>query len=133
MIEVKYSTKVPEIYFECKKRFGVEWTRGVIFTVGDTIHCIAKIPPDLEVHEKTHVRQQAEMGVKEWWDKYLDDPAFRLSQEVEAYRNQIKFLMKDMKDRNARAKRIHHITLGLSGPMYGNLVTYSEASKLLKI
>jgi len=50
----------------------------------------AELPPELEVHESVHFDQQAAQGGAEmWWAKYLRDPAFRLEQEVEAYRAQI--------------------------------------------
>lgn len=130
-MEVQFSTEIPAIYDQCHKQFGVEWDKGVIFTYGDTIYCKHPLPADFVEHEMTHVRQQGEIGVNQWWGKYLTEPEFRLSQEVEAYRNQLKYIRKHWKDREAVARKVHTLVMALCGTMYGKVCTYSEARKLL--
>lgn len=128
---VSISNQIPDIYHICKEKWGVDWDKGVIFTWGETIHCKFPLSPSLIAHEMTHVEQQAN-GVVLWWSKYLDDPAFRLSQELEAYRNQVNFIKQQVKDRNKKAVMIHEICQHLSGPMYGNIISFEEAKKKLQ-
>ena len=71
------------------------------------------------------------MGFKEWWDKYLDDPQFRLEQEIEAYQNQYQYA-KEHYPRNKRKFTLKETAKALSGKMYGNLVTFEEAKDLIQ-
>ena len=82
------------------------------------------------VHEETHERQQALMGVVAWWDRYLIDDEFRLSQEVEAYRNQYAFIRENL-NRTERRRLLAFIVKDLCGPIYGNLVSKQEAENLI--
>jgi hypothetical protein len=58
---------------------------------------------------------------------YIDDPAFRLEQEVEAYRAQYRVAS----SRSERRYLLLHICRDLSSRMYGNLVTSAEARALV--
>ena len=89
------------------------------------------IPPDILVHELKHIAQQGE-NPKDWWQRYLRDKDFRLSQELEANREQYKFICKIFKDRNARARALLKIANNLSGAVYGNLISSREAMELIK-
>lgn len=129
---MKVSHEKPEIYQRCHDKFGVEWDDGVIMTYGDTVHCKFLLSESKVIHEYTHVIQQKRIGVKEWWDAFIDDPKFRLSQEVEAYKAERHFLNTFIKDRNKRFKMVHQLCLDLSSNMYGNICTYSEAMRLTK-
>ena len=66
----------------------------VVYTYGDTVYIPngEALSDDLEVHEAVHIKQQAEMGAEEWWKKFLEDPEFRLSQELEAYQAQWEYI-----------------------------------------
>lgn len=85
------------------------------------------IPFDLQVHEKTHFKQQEEIGVDTWWDRYLVDIRFRLDQEIEAYHNQYTSMSKQ-----DREKHIRRLAGDLSGPMYGNLLTFEDAKRAIR-
>lgn len=128
---MKFSTEKPPIYEKCRKLFGIDWDKGIIFTYGDTIHC--KYPldhrPDLIAHEKTHIEQQKEKGPDAWWDRYFLDPRFRLSQEVEAYRNQLKYA-RGFYDRDSRRKIQKEIYKHMS-TTYGNMCTEEDAKMLV--
>ena len=107
---------------------------GVIFTYGDTIY-----NPDggfidraLEIHEETHTKQQGN-NIEEWWDKYLTDDEFRLSQEVEAYRNKYKKMKSNIKDVNKLNFRLDLIAKDLASEMYGSIVSYEEAKSLIEL
>lgn len=129
---MKLSDRKPEIYQKCHDKFGVEWDKGIIITYGDTVYTKnpALVSPDLVVHESTHIRQQQEMGPEAWWDLYLKDKKFRLSQELEAYRNQIAYIRK-----NYTRKTRRYLELKLASDMatlYGNMCTKEEALEMLK-
>ena len=123
------------LYKKIKERFGaenVDWEKGIVFTVGDKIYCKFKLRQDLITHEKTHIKQQAEIGVDIWWDKYLSDDSFRYDEELEAYRNQYRWIKHNIKDRNKQNDMLHSFARDLSGGMYGGLVSMSEAVNAIK-
>lgn len=120
----------PPNYEEVKKHFPTaDFDKGTLFTYGDTCYC-KSITPDLVVHEETHTRQQA--NPEEWWSRYFVDVEFRLEQELEAYRNQWRFIKKNVKDRNQQERYLSSFAKDLSSPLYGSIVTYSEARSLIK-
>ena len=121
-----------EIYSKCVKKWGVDFKDGVVFTYGTDIYSQYPLPDDLIVHEKTHVRQQLEMGKEKWWKKYFEDDKFRFNEELEAYRNQYKYFQNNIKDKNRLSESLQSLSGFLCGSMYGNLASFSEARKLIK-
>lgn len=119
------------IYEKCQEKWGVDF-ETTVFTYGNTIHSKQPVSDDLLAHELTHVKQQTETDKDVWWHKYFEDPAFRFQQELEAYRNQYKWILAHVRDRNAQARGLLHCAKSLSGSMYGNMLTLSEALKLIK-
>lgn len=117
----------PPNYKEIAITFGIKNSGGIVFTYGDKLFVPSGQEPDKHLmrHEETHECQQTAMGIKEWWDRYLVDPGFRFMQELEAYRNQYRS-MAALSLPN-RLAYLNHIATDLSGPMYGNLLTKSEA------
>lgn len=127
---MKFSDEKPQVYDRCHELFGVKWDEGIIFTYGDTIHCKFPVSPELLAHEAIHIEQQTTMGKELWWDKYFEDKAFRLSQEVEAYRVQMWFIDENYA-RPLRRKKYRKIFKDMAR-MYGNMCTEDEAKELLK-
>ncbi len=125
----------PAIYETLKEKFNVHWEGqgGCVISYFPHIYSKHPIPLDLEKHEEVHLRQQQEMGVEKWWETYINNKNFRLLQEVEAYKAQIEWINKAIKDREVRFRRVDRLLKDLSGEMYGSLITYSEARKLLGI
>ena len=121
-----------DIYNRAVKQFGVSFDDGTIFTIGDTIYSRGELSDNLIVHERTHIKQQKEYGVKEWWDRYFEDEKFRFEQEVEAYQNQYKHFNETCMSSNKIDELLRLCALCLSGSMYGNLCGYGEALKLIK-
>jgi len=124
------STETFPFYEECRAKFGVDINKNVVFTYGNTIHARCYIPPDLLVHEQTHSVQQERMGKDAWWKAYLLSPAFRIKQEVEAYRNQYKYLKTN--DREHNFKVLSRLASDLSGGTYGSVMTLQEAIKKIQ-
>lgn len=98
--------------------------RGVIFTYGNCIYNPEKIriPPQLWVHEQVH-RDQQKDDPESWWDKYLGDKLFRLAEEIQAHKAEYGVL-------NTR-KALDEIASRLSSPLYGSLVSWQEAKRLI--
>lgn len=116
---------------ECNKKFFV--TKHTVFAYGDTIFNPGNniISEDVIIHENIHSKQQKD-NPDSWWKLYLSDQSFRLSQEIEAYREQYKFYCSLYKDKNIRFRFLHIIAADLSGPLYGRLISYTEAIKRIR-
>jgi hypothetical protein len=130
-MEIVYG--LPPNYEEVAKTFNIRSNQGVIFTYGNKIYVPGgeriSIDKPLMKHEETHARQQKVMGVEEWWDAFLADPAFRLSQELEAYRNQYRAMAGlPLED---KINYLDHISADLAGEIYGNMLTKEEAKAVI--
>jgi hypothetical protein len=127
---VKIVKGFPPNYAEIKARLNPG--PRTVFAYGDTIYSpsTTQLPPDLIAHESVHFGQQQRAGGPEaWWRRYLDEPQFRLDQEVEAYRAQ--FALCSLLPRATRRKFLANISATLSGSMYGRLVTKEQAKLLV--
>ena len=101
--------------------------KNTIFALGDTIYTNQNLPNHLIAHEKKHLEQQEERGLKEWIYDYLEDPGFRLSQEVAAYKVQLETIT----DRNARSNQRELCIKDLCSDLYGHILTREQAEKLI--
>ncbi len=132
---MKVSTDWPPNIKEIREAFDLEGLE-VVFTYGDTIYNPFKgiISPHLHDHEETHMRQQQayEGGAAAWWKRYLKDPEFRVSQELEAYGRQYRTYCKTVKERNYCALFLHELAKDFSGPMYGNCISTGEAQAAIR-
>ncbi len=101
---------------------------GELFAYGDTIYHPCDYPLSMWIiaHEEVHQRQQG-TDVEGWWDKYINDPAFRLDQELEAHRAEYRAFCHTQLDRNYRVRYLAEIARRLASPMYGSLITATEA------
>ena len=84
----------------------------------------------IQIHELVHSNQQ-EGNPKEWWNKYLNDKEFRLSQELQAYQRQYQFAKVWLKDRNDLAKFLWGLAQDLSS-LYQYDILFSEAMEKIK-
>lgn len=110
---------------------------GIVFTYGDT--CFnpdgGTLTADLRVHEGRHCIQQENNPVRAatWWDLYLSNPEFRLSQEIEAYGDQYAFIRAAIKERNKAAGFLHNFATVLSSPLYGSMVSLGDAMRMIRL
>lgn len=104
----------------------------VIFTYGDIVYSPStlSLPDHLHNHEAVHVNQQKQMGRDEWWTKYLADTEFRLKQELQAYRVQYNTVKRKHVWQHTE-ELLRSIAKDLSGDMYGNIITYEEARRMI--
>jgi hypothetical protein len=126
----------PPVWEECLKFFPTIENHPVVFAWGDKLYNPnnANVTEDLIAHERVHSHQQNDIsgGVEAWWKKYLLEPQFRLEQEIEAYQVQYYFQSNRLKDRNKLYRELHRYASVLSSPLYGNVITLSEAERLIK-
>jgi hypothetical protein len=124
----------PPNFDEIEKVFG-SIPITVVFTYGSKIYAPGHgdISENLMVHEQIHEAQQAEAGGPEsWWKRYLEDPIFRLDQEVEAYHAQYRHYARIERDRNKRIRFLSQISIDLSSTIYGGIVGYRQAMQMIK-
>lgn len=138
------STDYPPLFDAIMAAFPGAREMKPVFCHGDTIYnpLGAKIGLDLIEHERTHSIQQGKWP-KRWWSDYLNDPVFRLRQEIEAYGTQYAFIKRNVKDREAVFWALQQMGKALSSPLYALDITtsramdeikkYSETVKLRKI
>jgi len=111
---------------------GLKPRETTVFVYGDILYNPSgvEIPPDILVHEEVHIRQQKDN--KDFLEKYLNDKEYRLKVEVEAFREQYKFVCEMLKDRNYRAKCLYSLAQELASSVYGEIINYSEAINKIK-
>jgi hypothetical protein len=133
--DVKVRYEKPPIWDNVCIAFGIKPV-NVYFTYGDTIYNPDKleIPVEIIEHEKVHMEQQNhnDTDAAIWWGKYLRDPIFRIDQEARAYGQQYKTYCSVVSDKNQRARYLFIIARSLSGPLYQNSISHSEAINLIR-
>tara|TARA_R110000868_G_scaffold76286_1_gene219475 strand:+ start:131 stop:544 length:414 start_codon:yes stop_codon:yes gene_type:complete len=126
----------PPIIDDIVKVFpAVKQTKGVIFSWGDRIYNPDDIiiTPSLHAHELVHGQRQTadESAIVKWWQTYLADMEFRLNEEILGHKAELAHQLKTIKDRNQRNMLLHQIAARLSGPVYGNIISLTEAKRRL--
>lgn len=109
--------------------------RRAIFCWGNTIYN----PDNINVtralleHEGVHRRQQMRPGTspEAWWDLYLVDPAFRLSQELPAHQREYWAYCDTTDDRRQRDFYRQQLARRISGPLYGRAISFNAAMKAI--
>lgn len=109
---------------------------NVIFAWGDTIYVPGggKVSPELYAHEAVHGERQGS-DVEGWWRRYIAEPAFRLDEEIPAHIAQYRTFCVNHTTGNLRNQcrlYLHHVAKSLASPLYGGLIRYDDARKLLK-
>ena len=121
----------PQAEFIHLKRFQEKFKtdENTIFAWDNVIYCNQDLPNDLKIHERTHHEQQHRDGLDFWLENYLNSPEYRLKCEKEAYIQQLR----SISDREVRNKIKIQSAKQLASPLYGNLLDYATAFKLLKV
>ncbi len=135
MVDIKFQTQRQFPFLEdYRKKFPI--TEGTIFVYIDTIYSNKKEEEwsefyDIVHHELEHLRHQKEVGAEEWIRKYLTDKDFRLEAELRAYRYQLK-IVKEQGGKNEYFEILTECARNISSPLYGSMIKYQKALKLLK-
>lgn len=117
---------LPPNFAAINKAFNVRG-KPVIFCYGSVIHNPSRIDvrPELIAHEMVHSTQQGG-DPKTWWERYIDDPCFRLDQEIGAHCAEYRSCHERGLD-----KMLDKIAKRLASPMYGNLIDFDRARAIL--
>lgn len=105
---------------------------SILYAWGQTIYNPkgVHIPTHLLAHEAVHgMRQVAKEGIEGWWAKYIADPEFRYVEELAAHKVEFAVMAEQIRDRNARAKVLHHVAMKLASPLYGKMRSTAQAVK----
>jgi hypothetical protein len=80
-----------------------------------------------------HFRQQVLFGgVVLWWDHFLKDKEFRLSQEIEAHREEYRvWCGMSRRSRSHRRMMLKVMAKRLAAPMYGGIISVSKAKQAI--
>lgn len=107
---------------------------GVIFCYGDKIYnpSAVMLSRPLVLHEMVHAEQQKEIGVEEWWDRYIADPLFRIEQEVPAHIAEYRALVEKATNRHERRAALTMVAERLSSTLYGKAISDPVARKILE-
>lgn len=120
----------PPNYQEILAVFPMASMPGVIFAYAPDIYApMGDVPPPLIDHEKVHIARQKEIGVDEWWRRYLSDSAFRYHEELLAHRAEYQHLVAAAPSRSARRANLRIVAKRLISPLYGKLITVDQAMK----
>jgi hypothetical protein len=104
-----------------------------VFAYGSVIYnpWNVEVPPYLVAHELVHGARQKD-DIEGWWRRYIDDAQFRLKEEVQAHKAELACVCQRVKDRNRRARLLHITALRLASPLYGGVISYTDAVCLLR-
>lgn len=126
----------PPMFEEIDRVFRVRG-KAVVFCWGAKIYnpMGLYIHPEIMAHEGVHSSRQLQVSkgdhqeelVVAWWKRYLEDPEFRLMEELPAHRAEYRALINRMKDRNRRSAFLQHVAEKLAAPLYGGIITKREA------
>ena len=89
------------------------------------------VPPFLIAHETVHGARQKDDPAG-WWQRYIDDPAFRLKEELQAHKAELACICLGVKDRNRRARFLQITASRLAHPIYGGNISVLDAIALLR-
>lgn len=109
---------------------GLEPSEHTVVTFHDAIYTSRPMAQDLFVHECVHYARQGggqdiELA-RQYVDLYLTNDDFRLQEELMAYREQYKFLLKHM-NRPQAFEHVKVLAAHLSSPLYGNIISFGQA------
>lgn len=127
---MKIVKEFPPNFEKIKKAFNVE--KNVAFCYGNKIYnpYEAKISDHVIIHESVHSEQQKD-DPEGWWNKYIENPTFRITQEIEAYGAQLKFIrVRYGLDKAMQA--LHAFANAISSDVYGKVLDYSAGREAIR-
>jgi hypothetical protein len=126
---IKDITEAPNLQV-LKDKFGIS-EEDTLISYGDTIYSPGKqMTHDLLVHELVHCQRQGKRAER-WWELYVENDDFRRQEETLAYREQYLYCCRVYKDRNRRYRILNALAKEFSSSRYGNIITHSEAMKVI--
>ena len=125
----------PPLYEEIDAAFHIQG-KPIIFCFGLTIYNPAGGPirPELIAHEAVHGFRQG-TDIEGWWRRYIADQNFRLDEEIPAHQAEYAHFCQHNPHharRNNRRLYLHHVASRLASPLYGKMIRYEDARRLMK-
>lgn len=107
--------------------------KPIIFAWGDILFnpMNIRVTPALMAHETIHGKRQG-MFINKWWACYLDDPKFRLHEEILAHKKEYQTLLETSRNRHERRLLLKQTAKRLANPLYGRLITVVKACEVLR-
>jgi len=104
----------------------------IIYAYGDRVYAAngATVSPEKVAHEAVHCVRQGD-DVNGWWMRYIAEPAFRLAEEVPAHVAEYVAMCEMSGGRSARRRAIKIVAAQLASPLYGRLLSYDEAKRVI--
>src|SRR5574343_502372 len=109
---------------EFSKVFKID--ENTVIAYDGNIYSNKPLYPDVLEHDKVNFKQQKKYGLLNFTNKYLNNRAFRLEMEAEAYKVQLE----SIKDEELREAVRKDAIIGLCSGLYGKM-SKKEAEKLL--
>lgn len=122
----------PPMYDEIRAAFPQIRGRKPFFAWGNIIYTPfgGDLTRSLIEHEGEHGARQAQ-DITGWWRRYIDDPEFRLHEELLAHRVEYRSLMGSTTNRRQRRMALKLVAGRLSGPFYGRMMTLARAKEAI--
>lgn len=126
---MKVLTMYPPNFREIQQAFNVRG-QPVIFAYGSVVYNPSKIrvPEHLLIHERVHLHRQGD-DPADWWRRYIDDPRFRLDEEIPAHVAEYRAMK--VYDGPESSRWLDMIAERLASPLYGSLIDRAKARALL--
>lgn len=128
---MKVVAGTPPMFTEIDRKFHVIG-KPIVFAWGDTIYnpTGSTLPPWILAHEGVHGARQG-CDVEGWWRLYIDDAEFRLQEEIPAHQEEWRAFGLT----HSRPDRLFYLSecaRKLSSPLYGSLVSYGAAKRIIR-
>jgi len=127
----------PPIYSTLVTHFPIKGKQNILYAWGDTIFNPSghPVPQWLHDHEAVHGQRQLAIAaaapfsapIYRWWDQYIMDTQFRLSEEILAHRAEWKSFVKHNLTLGKQEDYLRGMVERLSGPLYGKVISPKAA------
>lgn len=135
-----YYTKIvdgyPPNFEKIKRAFPMAIRLGIVFAYHDAMYApgIKEIPYPIKCHENIHLLRQGTTieSAEAWWDEYINDPVFRLEEEILAHKAEYKALTELYPSKQQKMMCLREVAEKLAAPLYGRIINVKSAQLLLK-
>lgn len=115
--------------------------QGILYAWGDRIYNPSgvNVPWWLQEHEEVHGSRQLDPKawgaqhfsedhmIRTWWSAYIEDPEFRLQEEIPAHQAEWEVFKSLMTNKKNQEMYLLNMANRLSGELYGNMISLQDA------
>ncbi len=124
----------PPNYDEICEAFPVK-VKPILFAYGDIIYApqTSDISVPLLRHEEAHGKRQLQFEkISGWWTRYINDPDFRLSEELIGHIAEYRALLARGSGRSIRRTALSFVAGKFASPLYRYDLSKEKALKMLE-